>query len=103
MDERVTGPLGAASPEIVPPPVRVSEELVEKDVFLTGEVNFLANAQAREERARKNLWLWIASYGLVLMAEMGVLLLVPNLFRHRTPTAEEQEIARKQMIFLPPG
>src|SRR5882762_967736 len=106
LDERITVPLGAASPEIVPPPPRVSEDFVESDVFLTGEVNFLANALSREEKDREKFWLSIALYVSVLAAEVFIvilLLLVPTLFRRRPPTDEEQEIARKQMIFLPPG
>ena len=34
MDERITVPLGAASPEIIPPPAPLYTELVEKDIFL---------------------------------------------------------------------
>src|SRR5262245_66277194 len=55
LDERITVPAGAAPPEIVPPPPRVSEELVEKDIFLTGEVNFLYNEDMREIQARRKL------------------------------------------------
>jgi len=32
--------LGAASPEVIPPPAPLYTELVEKDIFLTGEVSF---------------------------------------------------------------
>src|SRR5215471_1250342 len=106
LDERITVPVGALPPVIVPPPPRVSEELVEKDVFLTGEVNFLADAIAREERLRKNRWLTLALYGAVLGMEaivILVLLLAPGLLHRRAPTAEEQEIARRQLIFIPPG
>src|SRR5207249_11455685 len=103
LDERITVPLGAAPPEIVPPPSRVSEELVEKDVFLTGEVNFLANEELREKQARKSLL--ERAYSIVLHA--GVLLLLifqPKLFSRHPPTVAEQEIARKQMtLLLPPG
>ena len=65
---------------------RVSEDFVESDVFLTGEVNFLANALSREEKDRENLWLSIALYVSVLAAEAFIvilLLLVPTLFRRR--------------------
>lgn len=107
LDERITVPAGAARPEIVPPPSRVSEELVEKDVFLTGEVNFLANAEVRERKARQNRWLTVTVYASVLTAELAFVLLiflVPSLFRRREPSAAEQEIARKQMtLLLPPG
>src|SRR5262250_808884 len=48
LDERITVPLGAAPPIIVPPPRPTSEELVARDVVLTGEVNLLASEEARE-------------------------------------------------------
>jgi TonB family protein len=103
LDERITVPLGAASPEVVPPPTAASDELVEKDVFLTGEVNFLANEEAREKQARKNLK--DRAYSVVLHAALVLLLIYqPKLFSRRPPTAAEQEIARKQMVLLlPPG
>jgi TonB family protein len=103
LDERITVPAGAAPPEIVPPPSRVSEELVEKDVFLTGEVNFLANEELREKQARKNLI--DRAYSIVLHAAVVLLLIFqPKLFSRRPPSAAEQEIARKQMVLLlPPG
>src|SRR5262249_62412527 len=47
LDERITVPAGAAPPEIVPPPPRVSEELVKKDIFVTGECNSLASEDMR--------------------------------------------------------
>ena len=103
LDERITVPLGAASPEIVPPPAPVSDELVEKDVFLTGEVNFLANEDIREKQARKNLK--DRAYSILIHAALVALLIYqPKLFSRRPPTAAEQEIARKQMVLLlPPG
>jgi TonB family protein len=103
LDQRITVPAGAAPPEIVPPPSRVSEELVEKDVFLTGEVNFLANEALREKQARKNLI--DRAYSIVLHAAVLLLLIFqPKLFNRRPPSAAEQEIARKQMVLLlPPG
>ena len=103
LDKRITVPAGAAPPEIVPPPSRVSEELVEKDVFLTGEVNFLANEELREKQARKNLI--DRAYSIVLHAAVLLLLIFqPKLFNRRPPSAAEQEIARKQMVLLlPPG
>jgi TonB family protein len=107
LDRRITVPAGAAPPEVVPPPSFVSDELVERDVFLTGEVNFLAGAEARERRASQDLWLAITLYTSVVLVELIFVLLiflVPGLFRRREPTAAEQEIARKGMVLLlPPG
>jgi TonB family protein len=103
LDERITVPTGATLPEVVPPPSAVSDELVEKDVFLTGEVNFLANEEVREKQARKNL-LDRAYSVLIHVALVLLLIFQPKLFSRRPPTAAEQEIARKQMVLLlPPG
>jgi outer membrane biosynthesis protein TonB len=103
LDARITVPLGAASPEIVPPPAPASDELVEKDVFLTGEVNFLANEEVREKLAKKSLF--DRAYSIVLHAAVILLLILqPKLFSRRPPTAAEQEIARKGLVYvLPPG
>ena len=101
LDERITVPAGAAPPEIVPPPSRVSEELVEKDVFLTGEVNFLANQELREKQARKNLI--DRAYSIVLHAAVLLLLIFqPKLFNRRPPSAAEQEIGGRSKAEIAP-
>src|SRR4029077_14535212 len=59
-----------------------------------------------EEVARKkNLEnLLDRAYSIAVHAALQALLIwPPKIFRHRQPTAEDQEIARKQMFFLPPG
>jgi TonB family protein len=103
MDERITVPLGAAPPEIIPPPAALLAELVEKDIFLTGEVNFLGDEEAARKQSRQNLL--ERAYSIAIHAAVIALLIwPPKIFRHRTPTAEDQEIARKQMVLLlPPG
>jgi TonB family protein len=103
MDERITVPLGAASPEVIPPPQLLPTDLVEKDIFLTGEVNLLND----EEAAKKKNWqnLLDRAYSVAIhIAIIALLIWPPKIFRHREPTAEDQEIARKQMVLLlPPG
>ena len=103
LDERIIVPLGAASPEVIPPPAPASEELVEKDIFLTGEVNFLANEEIREKQAKKNLK--DRAYSIFIHAALVLLLIYqPKIFSRRPPSAADQEIARKQMVLLlPPG
>src|SRR6266481_4259137 len=102
MDERITVPLGAASPEIIPPPPLLHTELVEKDIFLTGEVNLLNDEEAAKRLNRKNLVERVYSVAIHAVI-IALLIWPPKIFRHRAPTAEDQEIARKQMFFLPPG
>jgi len=103
MDERITVPLGAASPEVIPPLPLIPTDLVEKDVFLTGEVNFLGDEEAIKKQNRKNLL--DRAYSVAIHAAIIALLIwQPNLFHRHPPTAEDQEIARKQMVLLlPPG
>ncbi len=103
MDERITFPLGAASPEFIPPPPVILTELVEKDVFLTGEVNFLGDEEVIKEKNRQNLF--DRAYSVAIHAAIIALLIwQPNLFHRHPPSAADQEIARKQMVLLlPPG
>ena len=103
LDQRITVPLGAASPEIIPPPPPIHTELVEKDVFLTGEVNFLGDEEAATRLNRKNLVERIYSVA-VHVAIIALLIWPPKFLRRRPPTPGDLEIARKQMtLLLPPG
>src|SRR5690242_11380675 len=103
LDERITIPVGAAPPEIIPPPEKLPLNLVEGDVFLTGEVNFLATEQKTEDKARNPLATRIGSI-LLHAAIIAMIVWQPALFRRRAPSAEQQEIARKQLtLLLPPG
>ena len=102
MDERITIPVGAVPPEELPPLPEVSEELVEPDIIRTGEVAFLPPVErdyrGTDERIAR--WISMALYALLLLS----LPYTPKLFRAHVPTAEEQEIARRQMVvLLPPG
>jgi TonB family protein len=103
MDERVTVPLGAASPLIIPPPPSIPTDLVEKDIFLTGEVNLLNDEEALRKQNRKNLVDRIYSVA-IHVAIILLLIYPPSIFRKRPPTQGDLEIARKQMTLLvPPG
>src|SRR6266404_3945899 len=84
------------------PPALLHTELVEKDIFLTGEVNLLNDEEAAKRLNRKNLVERVYSVAIHAVI-IALLIWPPKIFRHRAPTAEDQEIARKQMFFLPPG
>jgi TonB family protein len=103
MDERITVPLGAAPPEIIPPLPLLPTELVEKDVFLTGEVNFLGDEEVVKKQNRQRLF--ERTYSIAIHAAIIALLIwPPKIFRRRQPTPGDLEIARKQMVLLlPPG
>jgi TonB C terminal len=103
MDERIAIPVGAAPPTIIEPPaLPPPREIVEPDVFMTGEVN-LAPAPARGEADKEQLVTRISS--LVFHILMGLLLVFgPKLFPSREPTEEQMDLARRQMtVLLPPG
>jgi len=103
LDERVTVPLGAASPLIIPPLPPIRTDLVEKDIFLTGEVNLLNDEEAIKRQNRKNLIDRVYSVA-VHVAIIALLVWPPKFLHRRQPTSGDMEIARKQMVLLlPPG
>ena len=103
MDERIAVPVGAAPPTVIEPPaLQPPREIVEPDVFLTGEVNF-SPASALAESDKEQLVTRISS--LVFHILMGLLLVFgPKLFPAHAPTEEQMDLARRQMtVLLPPG
>jgi len=101
MDERITVPVGAVPPEELPPLPQVSEELVEPNIISTGEISFLP-PEGRFARTREDRVTNIVSV-VVHILLVAFLIFSPKIFSH-VPTAEEQDIARRQMtVLLPPG
>jgi TonB family protein len=102
MDERIAVPLGAAPPEMSSYPLHVPQDLVEPDIFITGEVN-LTIPEYKEERAKAR---WQVTMRLLLAYSLLItlLLLQSKFFPPREPTQAEMELAQKQMtVLLPPG
>jgi outer membrane biosynthesis protein TonB len=102
LDERITVPQGAAAPKSLSRPLYVSTDLVDPDVFLTGEVHLGVSEQTNE----KVRWQYVTniSSGVLHFLFIVALLVQPKLFPPHQPTAEEYELARKQMtVLLPPG
>lgn len=100
MDERVTVPQGSSLPLEIQPLKRLSEELVELDVFMTGEVQLMPVARAEKRTAEE--WFRLIS-SIVLHALLILALLVgPKIFPAHVPTAAEEEIARRQVTVLFP-
>lgn len=103
LDERITVPAGAAPPTVIepmtlPPPA----DLVEPDVFTTGEVNLVPPPQ-QEAKAK---WQFITrmSSGAFHALLLTLILLQPKLFPYHEPTQSEVDLARQQLRFvLPPG
>ena len=100
MDERVTVPQGSALPLEIKPLAHLSEELVELDVFMTGEVQLMPVARAEKRSAEEWIRLIssIALHALLILA----LLVGPKIFPAHVPTAAEEEIARRQVTIMFP-
>jgi outer membrane biosynthesis protein TonB len=101
LDERVIVPQGAAPPEIIEQIHNIPTDLVETDIFMTGEVNLLNKETPEKDRAElvKSVMSFAAHALFILF-----LLFEPKIFPSHAPTREENELARRQMtILLPPG
>jgi TonB family protein len=101
LDERVTVPLGSSLPEIVPPAEYSLPDIVDQDIFTSGEIQ-LAVPEQKEKRIKPYVVL-IGAIAVHLFIFI-LILLYALVFPAHIPTAEEQEIARNQMrLILPPG
>jgi TonB family protein len=102
MDERIAVPRGAAPLEMSAHPLHVPEDLVDPDIFSTGEVQLIVPEQT-EDKTRWQLITRISSivfHGLLFLA----LLFQAKIFPPREPTPAELELAQRQMtVLLPPG
>jgi len=103
LDERITVPVGAAPPVVIepmtlPPP----EDLVEPDVFMTGEVHL----SVPEKKEAKTKWQLVTRFSSVAFHALllALILLQSKLFPAREPTQSEIDLARRQLtLLLPPG
>jgi TonB family protein len=103
MDQRIAVPQGSAPPEQTASlPVMVDTELVDPDIFTSGEVHLIASPPS-PEKARADLITRISSVALHVLL-IAAILLQSRLFPKHEPTPEEIDIARKQLtLLLPPG
>jgi outer membrane biosynthesis protein TonB len=102
MDQRIAVPQNSAPPEMSAPLTSVDPDLVDPDIFTTGEVQLIASPPS-PEKARADLITRVSSVALHILL-IATILLQAKLFPKREPTAEETEIARKQLtLLLPPG
>ncbi len=102
MDERIVLPAGAAPPEMSEHPLHVPEDLVDPDIFSTGEVQLIVPEQ-REEKAKWQVVTRLSSIAFHILLFIG-LLFQSKLFPPHEPTQDEMELARRQMtVLLPPG
>lgn len=90
---------------IAPLPATLFEDILEPDLFTTGEVNLLASPDKADERARD--WQWL-SRSFSLIVHVGVILFVllaPKLFPNTSPADQQFDLARQRLssVFLPPS
>lgn len=103
LDARIAIPTDAAPPVELTPLQYIPPDLVEADVFTTGDVHFLAREQKKEESAKWNLYTRISSVALHVLVMLAVLL-GPKLIPDRPNSQDDREIARRQLtLLLPPG
>jgi TonB family protein len=102
MDERITIPVGVAPPKEFAPLPPISEDLVEPDLFQTGEAAFLP-PEWRGKPTSEDRVTAVASvvFHIILLA---LIIFLPRFLGPHVPTPEEEEIGRRQMtVLLPPG
>jgi TonB family protein len=101
MDERIAVPRGAAPPEMSAHPLHVPEDLVDPDIFSTGEVQLIVPEQ-RDEKAKWQLTTRFSSIALHILLFVA-LLFQSKLFPPHEPTQAEMELAQRQLTpLLPP-
>jgi TonB family protein len=100
MDQRITVPQGAAPPEKIEAPLIPPGDIVDLDVFMTGEVNLLTKPQT-EEKTKWDLITRVSSvvFHILLIA---AILLQAKLFPPHVPTQQEIDLANRQLTWIPP-
>jgi len=103
MDARIAIPIGAAPPLVIEPPKSIhSTEVIEPDIFMTGEVN-LNPAPDRYAIGSEQLITRASSVVFHILLAIFIILL-PKIFPPHVQTQEEIDLARKQLVYLlPPG
>ena len=104
LDDRVVIPAGtAAPPEDLIELFERPEDLVEGDVFTTGEVQLLVTPVNKAQKTREELIRRVTA-AVVYVLILIVFRFTPGLYRPR-PAFPSDEIARKNVttLFLPPG
>jgi hypothetical protein len=100
MDERIAVPQGSSPPETAESLPIHPTDLIDPDIFLTGEVQLIAPQQS-EEKTKWQLVTRISSVAFHILVIVAILLQA-RLFPKHEPTQDELELARRQMTMLLP-
>jgi TonB family protein len=102
MDERISIPVGVAPPEEFQPLGPISEDLVERDLFQSGEAAFLPPEWRGKATPEDRITAIVSVvFHIILLA---LIIFLPGLLGPHVRTNEEEEIGRRQMtVLLPPG
>jgi TonB family protein len=100
MDERITVPQGAAPLDMNEPMLSVPTDLVDPDIFITGEVH-LAAPEAREDKAKWQVLTRFSSVAFHVLL-LSAILLQSKLFPPHEPTQQDIDRARRMLTWIPP-
>ena len=100
MDERIAIPQGVAPPEKIEAPLLPPADLVDLDVFMTGEVNLLTKPQT-EQKTRWDLITRFSSVAFHVLL-IAAILLQARLFPPHAPTQQQIDLANRQLTWIPP-
>jgi TonB family protein len=100
MDQRITVPQGAAPPEKIEAPLIPPGDIVDLDVFMTGEVNLLTKPQT-EEKTKWDLITRVSSFAFHVML-FATIILWAKIFPPHAPTQQEIDLANRQLTWIPP-
>jgi TonB family protein len=102
LDSRTVIPVGAAPPEVIEaPPMPPPADLVDLDVFMTGEVNLLT----KDPAAAKDKWnviTRVSSFAFHTFLVLFILFGMPRLFPPHVPTQHEIDRANQLLTWIPP-
>jgi outer membrane biosynthesis protein TonB len=101
LDERIAIPVGTAAPETLDVPLNPPEDLVDPDVFMTGEVNLLAKPPAEDKAAKLGLLTRFSSMAFHAFL-VAFILLMPKIFPPHQLTQQEIDLANRQLTWIPP-
>ena len=100
MDQRITVPQGSAPLEMTKGPLVPPADIVDLDVFMTGEVNLLTKPQT-EEKTKWDLITRVSSFAFHILL-FSTIILWAKIFPPHVPTQQEIDLANRQLTWIPP-